>query len=105
MNFTKYCAYTAYHLGSSLPPIMFPVDFIQPGGLHGDAKNWRFGFVERACLRMGRIYFLSLAMLNWARLGSVWPDGISSYEYQGSPVKSDVPMQMRIRFIPPPSLG
>jgi len=44
----EYCAYAAYHFGSSWPPIIVPLLFIQPGGLHGDAKNSRSGFLRRA---------------------------------------------------------
>src|SRR6185312_12926492 len=44
-------------------------------------------------------------MENRLNAGSVSPEGRSSYEYQGSPAKSDVPMQTRIRFMPMPVSG
>ena len=42
-------------VGFNEPPVNKPVVFIQPGGLHGDAKRTRCGFFTSASFRHGRM--------------------------------------------------
>jgi hypothetical protein len=63
-----------------VPPIIESLVFIHPGGLHGVAITVRFGLSCRAWRSSGMIYARSWSMEKCARVGSVLPGGMSSYE-------------------------
>ena len=54
------------------------LSFIQAGALHGVIISFRFGLSCSACLVSGRMSVRSWEMEKLARLGSVWPAGMSS---------------------------
>ena len=61
-----------------MPPIIEPLVFIQPGGLHGVAMIVVLGLMLRACCSIGMMYAWSWAMEKSASVGSVCPAGMSS---------------------------